>query len=75
MKTAEIIDSPTTFTVYQMMRLDAATGVFMFKVPDYTKHKLMGNLWADINEVNHEQMLEAIKGTQWTIVKIDWSIR
>ena len=56
------------------MRLDSVTGNFIFRAPEYSKHKILGGLWADVTEVQHEQMLDAIKGTQWTIIKINWQI-
>lgn len=71
---AEIIENRNQVTVYQLMRLDPTSGNFMFKLPEYGKHKSLGQLWADLEEVQHESMIEAIKGTQWTIIKIDWTI-
>lgn len=73
-KQAEIIENLKMLRVYQLMRLDPVSGNFIFKLPMSGSHKTLGQLWADLEEVQHEAMIEAIKGTQWTIIKIDWEI-
>lgn len=73
-KTAKIVENTREFTVYQLMRLDPVSGNFIFKLPEFSKHKSLGGLWADLEEVQHESMIEAIKGTAWIIVEVTWSI-
>ena len=68
----QVIDPLNKITVYQLMRLNQY-GTFEFKAPDATK-KAFGGMWADLSDIQHEQMIEGLKGNQWRVLKIDWTL-
>lgn len=74
MMQTEVITVADTVTLYQIVRLDKSTGRFIMKLPEFGKHQELGGMWSDQQEVEHEVLTEALKGTQWRIIKMEWTL-
>ncbi len=44
------------------------------KLPEFGKHQELGGMWSNHQEVEHEVLTEALKGTQWRIIKMEWTL-
>jgi hypothetical protein len=56
-----------------MMKL-TQDGNFTQLPPTYNTHKIMGGMWADKTEAQHQQMLRALKGEHYRIFEMKWKI-
>lgn len=67
------IAAPDSIRAYMLMRL-TKEGNFSQLPPTYGTHKILGSLWADREEAQHEQMIKALLGEQYRVFEIDWKL-
>ena len=67
------IPAKSTITVYMMMRL-TETGAFIQHTPTLSTSKNLGGYWADLEEVQHEQMMQSLKNVHYRIFEINWKL-
>jgi hypothetical protein len=67
------IESTQFITVYIMMKL-TRDGNFSELKPTFGTHKILGGLWSSKEEVQHEQMMLALKDEQYRIFEVKWAL-
>jgi hypothetical protein len=72
--TATVLEPNKIVTFYQLLRIDPTNGNIMQKLPEFGKHKSFGGMWADLDEVKYEQMVEALKQVQWRLIQVEWAL-
>jgi len=67
------LTAPTHITCYMLIKLNNE-GNFSELKPTYNTHKVLGGYWASKEEVQHIQMLEALKDQHYRVFEINWEI-